>query len=208
MQKVDSVVAENPNVSLDDLVAQRKINNDQKAQALKKPSLQAQLVQLEEQIVQFKKFEDETQRRFAAEKEETRVAHEQELQAARESASASGGKDIRSKYLVLSRFLRAAAARRQSGEDETTEESQAFEGVLLMLYSGDTTAVDAMEKLVNGVEDKVLSTAGEAVNVSCESWFPLVYQSMLIAGQMDGSRRFLLHWAVMTKTKTQPFSLT
>lgn len=169
MQKVDSVIAENPNVSLDDLVAQRKINNDQKAQALKKPALQSQLTQLEEQVTQVKKYEDEMQRRFAAEKEEIRASHEQELQAARDSASASEGKDIRGKYLVLSRFLRAAAARRQSGEDETTAESQAFEGVLLMLYSGDTTAVDAMEKLVNGVDDRVISTANETVDVSCES---------------------------------------
>ena len=49
MQKVDSIIAENPGVSLDDLVASRKINNDQKAQALKKPVLQVQLAQLEEQ---------------------------------------------------------------------------------------------------------------------------------------------------------------
>ena len=53
MQKIDAILAENPNASLDELVASRKINNDQKAQALKKPGLQASLAQYDQQIVQY-----------------------------------------------------------------------------------------------------------------------------------------------------------
>ena len=55
-QKIDAIIAENPNVSLDDLVSQRKINNDQKAAAVKKPQLQLQLAAFEEQIAQYRKF--------------------------------------------------------------------------------------------------------------------------------------------------------
>ena len=57
-------------MSLDDLVAARKINADQKAQILKKPQLQASLTQLEEQISQYKKFDQEYKARSQTEKVE------------------------------------------------------------------------------------------------------------------------------------------
>lgn len=47
---MDAIIAENPDKSLDDLIEEKKINNDQKAQVLKKPSLQATVAQTEEQI--------------------------------------------------------------------------------------------------------------------------------------------------------------
>lgn len=67
-QRVDSIVAENPDQNLDQLLAARKINPDQKAQAQKKPSLQASLAQLEEQVAQYKQFDEDYQKRLAAEK--------------------------------------------------------------------------------------------------------------------------------------------
>lgn len=171
MQKVDSIIAANPDVSLDELVTSRKINNDQKAQALKKPSLQASLVQFEEQIVQYKKFDEEFQQRSGSEKEQLKAAHAKELDELKTTTVAKNITEakqlLRQQLLTLSRFLRAAAARRQE-DDETSDESKAFEGVLLLLYGGDNAAVDAAEKLINDAEEGVSSTEGALLHVTCK----------------------------------------
>lgn len=153
-------------------MASRKINNDQKAQALKKPSLQASLAQLEEQISQYKKFDHEYQARLNSEKAALRASHEAELEnarvQAREEGKAEAEKEARENILLLSRFLRLAAARRQDGEAEpTTAERKALEGLLLMVYGGDEGAVIAAEKLAKGVDEPVLSTSQEPVDFTC-----------------------------------------
>ncbi|KAG9201846.1 hypothetical protein G6514_005263 [Epicoccum nigrum] len=162
-QKVDSIIAENPGVSLDDLAASRKINADQKAQALRKPKLQAELAQLEEQIAQYKRFDQEFSEKHARETELLRKSHSGELEALREALKAEAAieqkKLFREKMLTLSRFLRAAAARRQL-EDDDSELTKAFEGALLQVYGGDALAVSAAEKLIEGAEDGVPSTEG------------------------------------------------
>jgi hypothetical protein len=68
----------------------------------------------------------------------------------------------------LSRFLRAAAARRQL-EDDDTDVTKAFEGALLLVYGGDASAVTAAEKLIQGSEDTVPSTEGVPLSVTCMS---------------------------------------
>lgn len=172
MQKVDSIIAENPGVALDDLVASRKINNDQKAQALKKPVLQAQLAQLEEQVVHYKKFDQEYQQKLATEKALIQSAHNEELEKLRETLKAEAAieleKTFKERILILSRFLRAAAARRQL-EDDDTDVTKAFEGALLLVYGGDASAVTAAEKLIQGSEDTVPSTEGVPLSVTCMS---------------------------------------
>lgn len=171
MQKVDTVMSENPNMSLDELVAARKINNDQKAQALKKPSLQASLAQFEDQITQYKKIEEEFQTRARGESDQLQQSHQKELEDLRTSlraeAASGADKDLRGQLLTLSQFLRAAAARRQL-EDDDSEESKAFEGLLLLLYGGDESAVDAAEKLIKGSSEGVTSTEGTDLEVSCK----------------------------------------
>ena len=52
------------------MVAARKINADQKAQILNKPKLQESLAQLEEQINQYKKFDQEYKAKMQSEKAE------------------------------------------------------------------------------------------------------------------------------------------
>lgn len=171
MQKVDSIIAENPGVSLDELVATRKINNDQKAQALKKPALQAQLAQLEEQIVQYKKFDQEYQQKMAAERELLQSSHKEELERLREilkaEAAVEAQKTFKQRTLTLSRFLRAAAARRQL-ENDDSDLTKAFEGALLLVYGGDISAVAAAEKLIDGSDEQVPSTEGILLNVTCK----------------------------------------
>ncbi|KAL8712813.1 MAG: hypothetical protein Q9220_003021 [cf. Caloplaca sp. 1 TL-2023] len=159
-QKVDSIVAENPDQTLDELLAARKINQDQKTQAQKKPSLQASLAQLEEQVAQYKQFDEDYQKRLTTEKTALEKSHTEELDKVKEAAvaaaKAESAKEAKDNLLVLSKFLRAAAAKRQGG-DETSPENRAFEGALLLVYGGEAGAVAAMESLIAGKEEKVLT---------------------------------------------------
>ncbi|KAL9097743.1 MAG: hypothetical protein Q9165_000069 [Trypethelium subeluteriae] len=143
-QKVDAIIAENPGQSLDALVNTRKINADQKEQALRKPGLQAQLQQLEEQVAQYKKFDEEYQHRLTTEKELLQSTHKQELEKLTETIKAEAAieakKDVKHRLLTFSRFLRAAAAMRQN-EDENSEEGKAFEGALLLVGAHQTLAL-------------------------------------------------------------------
>ncbi|OMP85726.1 hypothetical protein BK809_0004397 [Diplodia seriata] len=169
MEKVNSVMKENPNVSLDDLVASKKINTDQKAQALKKPSLEAEREQLNEQLVNFKKVQEELAAKLIRQKEAVEAAHAKELKELedkiRAEEKAEADKTVKQRLLVFSQFLRSAAARRQQG-DEETELSKAFEGALLLVYGGNPEAVTAAEKLISGSEEHVISTEGLELTVS------------------------------------------
>ncbi|KAF4556807.1 Hypothetical protein D9617_1g086890 [Elsinoe fawcettii] len=169
MTKVDSIIAENPKCSLDELVTSKKINQDQKAQALKKPGLQSQLSQLEEQLAQYKKVDSEYQSRLDSEKEALERKYEAELDSVRESAKKEAevqtSKIVKQKLLIFSQFLRAAAAKRIVEEEADTEESKAFEGALLLVYGGDDKAVQAAENIVEGADESVPSTEGQALSV-------------------------------------------
>ncbi|KAH4353469.1 hypothetical protein HBH98_006090 [Parastagonospora nodorum] len=169
MQKTDAIIEANPGVSLDELVATRKINADQKASAEKKPGLQAQRAQLEEQFGHFQKYGQEQDEKFAREKEILKKAHSSELDALRDTLKAEAvmeqKKLLKEKILTLSRFLRAAAARRQL-EDDDSDLTKAFEGALLQVYGGDATAVLAAEKLIDGAEEGVPSTEGIMLGVT------------------------------------------
>lgn len=162
---------------MDELVAEKKINADQKAQALKKPILQAHVTQLEEQIAQYKQFASHYEERLVSQKVALEKAHQEELEAAREKftaeANAAHKQDFKKHLLVLSQFLRAAATIRRSG-DEGSAENRAFEGVLFQVYGGSQDAVDAMLKLIEAADEKVPSVEGELLDVTCKSiWFPL-----------------------------------
>ncbi|KAF1944896.1 hypothetical protein EJ02DRAFT_463742 [Clathrospora elynae] len=168
-QKVDSIMEANPGVSLDDLLSSRKINADQKAQAERKPGLQSQLAQYEEQYGNYKKYGDELEAKFAKEKELLSKSHSGELDTLRETIKAEAAleqkKLHKDKILTLSRFLRAAAARRQL-EDDDSDLTKAFEGALLQVYGGDAAAVIAAEKLIEGADEGVPSTESVVLSVT------------------------------------------
>ncbi|GAB7352983.1 hypothetical protein MBLNU459_g3549t1 [Dothideomycetes sp. NU459] len=169
MSKLDAILAENPNVSLDELVASRKINADQKAQAQKKPGLQSSLKDLEEQITQYKKVDAEYQSRLTSQRDTLAQGHKSEIeelkQQLKKEAEAEGAKALREKLLVFSQFLRAAAAKRAIEDEADTEESRAFEGALLLVYGGDDTAVKTAENLIDGSDEVVLSVEGQPTTV-------------------------------------------
>ena len=168
--KVDAIVADNPGQSLDDLVAAKKINADQKAQVLKKPTLQASVAQIEEQLSQYRQFGAQYEERLVNQKAELEKAHKEQLENVREKVMAeameSAEEEFRERLLVLSRFLRAAAAMRRTG-DETSSDSRAFEGALLQVYGGTDEAVTAMLKLIHGADEKVPSVDVEPLDVTC-----------------------------------------
>jgi hypothetical protein len=168
------------------LVALRKINADQKAQILKKPSLEASLAQLEEQIAQYKKFDQEYKARLQAEKAEfeksftERAAKElhEKVAAAKAEAVASAEKDQQAALLLLSQFLRLAAIRRGDEEaDANLDENKALEGVLAKVYTGNQEAVDTMVKLIQGSKDATVSINNEPLATTCKRSFCLVLYS-------------------------------
>lgn len=108
---------------------------------------------------------------MAKEREVLKAGHAKEVADAREEERAAVTEEmeqlVRGKLLTFGRFLKAAAARRQDESVEPDEEGRAFEGVLSNVYTGDLSAVDAIEKLIDGSEEKVRDFTGE-LNVTCE----------------------------------------
>jgi heat shock protein HspQ len=173
MQKIDVIIAENPGVSLNDLVGERKINTDQMNAALKKPQLQAQLSQLEEQIQQYRKFDADYQAQLQKQKEDLTSQHEKELEKVKNDTrlegSTTGEAELRKKLMVFSQFLRLAAAKRNVEEEADTDESKAFEGALLLVYGGDDKAVDTAMSLIEGSDEHVPSIDGVPLPFTCKS---------------------------------------
>ena len=124
-------------MTLDELVASRKINNDQKAQILKKPALQASLTQLEEQVAQYTKFDQDYKSRAQAEKAEMEKTFneraskqlDEEIAAVKAEAHATAVKEQEQSLLIISQFLRLAAVRRGEEEHAELEENKALEGL-------------------------------------------------------------------------------
>ncbi|KAK5120137.1 hypothetical protein LTR85_006618 [Meristemomyces frigidus] len=164
LQKTDAVQEANPGVSLDDLVAQRKINNDQRTASAKKPQLLEQLSSLEEQVKTFRTVDGDYQAQMQKQKEGLTAQHQKELEKAKEEhkqeSTTSGASELRKKLLVFSQFLRAAAAKRNEVDEAGTDESAAFEGALLLVYGGDQHAVETAVNIIEGSDEQVPNIEG------------------------------------------------
>lgn len=172
---MDAIIADNPGKALDALVAEKKINADQKAQVFKKPSLQASVAQLEEQIGQYKGFAAEVEERFAHQKAILEKAHQEELEAVRvriiAETTESNKKEFEDQLLSLTKFLAAAAAMRHAGESGSNE-SRAFEAVLYQVYGGSREAVGSMLKLTGSTDEQITSVEGDRLDVTCKFVIP------------------------------------
>ncbi|KAI1809866.1 hypothetical protein GGS20DRAFT_570037 [Poronia punctata] len=174
--KTDSIVDQHKGKTLDELVEAKIINPDQRAQRLKKPQLESQLAQYEEQLAQYKKIDEDYRQRSAAEKAalEKTLTEKFEKEKAdavaqlSEKSAADAKKSLHDNLLVLSQFLRLAAARRSEEADASLDENMALEGVLLNVYSGDENAVSTMLKLIEGSSDITHSVAGEELRTTYE----------------------------------------
>lgn len=164
------------------MVNEKKINADQKAQALKKPALQAQVAQIEEQIAQYKQFASHYEERLVSQKAALEAAHKEEIEAIQQKAAAeikeSQESKLRSQLLTLSQFLRTAASFRHAGE-EASAEAPAFEGVLLQIYGGTKDAVDAMVKLIDGADEKIVGVDEQLLDVTCKFYVTLSREQVL-----------------------------
>ncbi|KAI1734928.1 hypothetical protein F4680DRAFT_329352 [Xylaria scruposa] len=172
--KTDPIVDQHKGKTLDELVEAKIINADQRAQRLKKPQLEAQLAQYEEQLAQFKKIDEEYRSRGAADKTaiEKTLTEKFEKEKAdaisklTEKAAADAKKSLHDSLLALSQFLRLAAARRSEEADAGLDENMALEGVLLNVYSGDEHAVSTMLKLIEGSSETTHSVAGDELQTT------------------------------------------
>ena len=128
---------------------------------------------------------------MAAEKIALESAHQDELESVRSTtivaAKAEAQQEAKDNLLILSKFLRAAASKRQDG-DETAPENRAFEGALLLVYGGDANAVQAMEKLIDGSEENVPATDGTVLEVTCMWILELPCLVSLIRPRQDYTR--------------------
>ncbi|KAH9997679.1 hypothetical protein F4779DRAFT_631445 [Xylariaceae sp. FL0662B] len=172
--RTDAIIEQHKDKSLDELVAAKIINADQRAQRLKKPQLEAQLAQIEEQLAQYKKVDEEYRTRSAAEKaslekflsEKLEKEKADAISEVKERAAADAKKYQHDSLLILSQFLRLAAARRSEEADAGLDENMALEGVLLNVYSGDENAVSTMIKLIEGSDDKTYSVSGDELQTT------------------------------------------
>lgn len=127
---------------------------------------------MEEQLAQHKKIELEHRARLAEFEKSLTEKFEKEKAAlaaeTKQTAEANAAATLRSNLLVLSQFLRLAAARRAEESDSSADENMALEGVLLHIYAGDDHAVATMLKLVEGVEEPTQSTAGDTLQTTCK----------------------------------------
>ncbi|KAI1078526.1 hypothetical protein F5B20DRAFT_204576 [Whalleya microplaca] len=172
--RTDGIIEQHKDKSLDELVAAKIINVDQRAQRLKKPQLEAQLAQIEEQLAQYKKVDEEYRARSAADKasfekyltEKLEKEKADAISEVKEQAVAEAKKVQHDSLLILSQFLRLAAARRSEEADAGADENKALEGVLLNVYSGDENAVSHMIKLIEASNEKTYSVVGEELQTT------------------------------------------
>lgn len=147
---------------------QKKINADQKAQVQKKPQLEAQLAQLEEQQKNYAELTADLEARFDKEKASLTEAHEAEIEKLKEestqSSTTSTASKVKEALHVTCQFLHAAAYQRQRDDVEEIER-QAYEAVLFHLYQGNATALETLTKVVDGQEEKVVDpTSGDTLD--------------------------------------------
>lgn len=137
--------------------------------------MESELARLEEQLAQYKKVDEEFRARLATEKaslvksltEKFEKEKADAINEIKEQLAADSKKTQHDSLLVLSQFLRLAAARRAEEADPNLDENKALEGVLLGVYSGDENAVSTMIKFIEGSEDKTHGVTGEELETTC-----------------------------------------
>lgn len=165
--KTEAIVNEHKGTSLDELVSQKKINADQKAQILKKSSLEDQLAQLENQHKVILDVIQDSETRFVKEKQDLVQSHQAEAEKVKEEATRDSNERTKSKVRealhITCQFLHAAAFQRQREDVEEIERS-AYETVLFRLYQGNNTALDTLSNVVEGSNEKIVENGGNVLD--------------------------------------------
>ena len=134
---------------------------------MKKPGLQAQVTQLEDQLSNLRAFAHELEEKAGKDKASLIEAHQAEITMVKEQA-AQDAEDIKAKAVedslhAVVQFLHAAASKRQV-EDAESDEAKAFEGALLLVYQGNDTALSTLIDLIYGTDAKVTDVQGETLD--------------------------------------------
>ena len=149
---------------------------------LKKPGLQAQVTQLEEQLTQFRTFAHELEEKAVKEKSALLESNEAEIAKvkaeAAEEAEQTKLKAVEDGLHVVIQFLHAAASKRQV-EDAESDEARAFEGALLLVYQGNETALSTLKDLIYGTDSKVTDVEGQPLDFT----FAQIKESSLQSAQ-------------------------
>ena len=105
-------------------------------------------------------------KRLEAERVEAQARLEKAVEEAKTEAQKETDQAARAKILTVVKFLRLAGHRRnnKSGDED---EDEAIERVLVLVYGGDQSAIDACLKLANGSEEPV-----DSFQVSCKDTPP------------------------------------
>lgn len=140
------------------MVAQKKINTDQKAQIVKKSALEDQRAQIENQVKIIEDVQQDLEAKHAQEKQSLVKDHEAEIEKIKAEASEASDKaaatKVREALHITCKFLHAAAFQRQR-DDVDELESKAYEAVLFHLYQGNAAAVDTITNVIRGSSDKI-----------------------------------------------------
>lgn len=174
--KTEALISQNKDKTIPQLIAAKIINADQKRQVDNKPALEAELARNEEHLAQVLKLDEEWRATLEKSQQELKQTltekHEKELAEAvaeaKSQAEAEAKQTLEDGFLVLSKFLRLAANRRQEAEFSTEDRDLTTEGILLSVYAGDQSAVDVMVKLYQGTDDTTSSIDGTPLTTTCK----------------------------------------
>lgn len=93
--------------------------------------------------------------------------HQAEIERLKEEAAEAALKDSEKKVhdalKVVIQFLHAAAYKRTQ-EDVDPDESRSYEGLLFHIYQGNHTALNALENLIAGKDEKTTEPSGEEID--------------------------------------------
>lgn len=141
-------------LSEEDQATTKLINPDERSKIGNKPITSAVFKELYEIHEVLKKVADAEDKRIDAEKTEGETKFSNAVAEAKEEGRKAGVEEATAKIFTIVRFLRLAGFRRQY-KSPNDQEDDAIEKLLVLVYGGDQTAVDACLKLANGSEEPI-----------------------------------------------------
>ncbi|PWW74866.1 hypothetical protein C7212DRAFT_282581 [Tuber magnatum] len=156
-KKLDSIAKSEEKIkdlSEEEKATTKIINVDERNKIVGKPITLAVYEGLRECYENLLKASELEDKRLEAERVEAQAKLEKAVEEAKAEAREETDQAARAKILTVVKFLRLAGHRRnnKSGDED---EDEAIERVLVLVYGGDESAVDACLNLANGSEEPV-----------------------------------------------------
>ncbi|KAG0130237.1 hypothetical protein HOY82DRAFT_579332 [Tuber indicum] len=156
-KKLDSIAKSEEKIK--DLPEEEKattkiINVDERNKIIGKPVTLAVYKELKECYENLLKASELEDKRLEAERVEAQARLEKAVDEAKAEAQKETDEAARAKILTVVKFLRLAGHRRNN-KSADEDEDEAIERVLVLVYGGDQSAIDACLNLSNGSEEPV-----------------------------------------------------